>query len=80
MIFQFVGVSGRVLLSSRKTARGRCITGKYYYLEWIWTGFWTGIEYIFSIALQLDAQHDGTTFGIVHVYRALVASNVASVG
>ena len=27
-----------------------CLNGKYYYLEWIWTGFWTGIY--FSMELR----------------------------
>ena len=45
------------------------LKGKYYYLEWNWTGFWTGMEYSFSMALQLDAQHLALCMS-----RALVAS------
>ena len=45
------------------------LLGKYYYLELNWTGFWTGMEYIFSMALQLNAQHLALCMS-----RALVAS------
>ena len=48
---------------------GTDTAGKYYYLEWILTGFWTAIYFLY-MALQFNKC---TTFGtgIVHVYSEL---------